>query len=111
MQPPKDFTHGEIVRWRRVGGLLLAEVVYAPGQRIPQHVHANVRFVLVLQGALTEARGDETRSYGASTLLFRCAGEAALGMWCSPRQGATCLVVVTLTASGTRRVRRQARRC
>ena len=33
-QPPKDFTHGEILRWRRVGGLVLGEVRYAPGQRV-----------------------------------------------------------------------------
>ena len=27
-QPPRNFTHGEILRWRRVGGLVLAEVEY-----------------------------------------------------------------------------------
>ncbi len=32
-QPPKNFTHGEILRWRRVDGLLLAEVEYEPGPR------------------------------------------------------------------------------
>src|SRR6059036_2884993 len=59
-QPPKNFTHGEILRWRRVGGLVLAEVKYEPGQRIPRHVHAHARFVLVLAGGLTEVRGVET---------------------------------------------------
>jgi len=29
--PLKNFTHGEILRWRRVGGLLLAEVEYEAG--------------------------------------------------------------------------------
>ena len=55
-QPPKNFTHGEILRWRRVGGLVLGEVKYEPGQRIPRHVHAHARFVLVLAGGLTELR-------------------------------------------------------
>jgi len=90
-RPPKDFTHGDIVRWRKAGGLVLAVVVYEPGQRIPRHVHSHVRFVLVLQGALTELRGDETRTYGPSTLLFLCAGEPHAYV-VSPR-GATCLIV------------------
>src|SRR6476646_10753212 len=90
-RPPKDFTHGDIARWRKAGGLVLAEVVYEPGLRIPRHVHSHVRFVLVLQGALTELRGEETRTYGPSTLLFRCAGEPHAYV-VSPR-GATCLIV------------------
>ena len=56
---PKNFTHGDLVRWRRVGGLVLGEVEYEPGQRIPRHVHPHARFVLVLKGALTEIRGEE----------------------------------------------------
>ena len=74
-QPPRNFTHGEILRWRRVGGLVLAEVKYEPGQRVPRHVHAHARFVLVLAGGLTEVCGDETNQYESSNLLFRCAGE------------------------------------
>src|SRR5438874_2507179 len=73
--PPPNFTHGEILRWRRVGDLVLAEVAYAPGQRIHQHVHPHARFVLVLHGSLTELRGDETQTHGPSTLLFRRAHE------------------------------------
>jgi AraC family transcriptional regulator len=91
MRPPRDFTHGDIVRWRKAGGLVLAEVVYEPGQRIHRHLHPHVRFVLVLQGALTEARGDETRTYGAATLLFRCAGEPH--SYVVSARGATCLIV------------------
>src|SRR5260221_476491 len=73
-QPPKNFTHGDILRWRRVGGLTLAEVQYEPGLRVRRHVHAHARFVLVLAGAITEIRGDETQTHGASTLLFRHVG-------------------------------------
>jgi quercetin dioxygenase-like cupin family protein len=57
--PPRNFTHGDIVRWRRVGGLVLAEVRYEPGQRIQRHTHPHARFVLVLSGSLTEVRGGE----------------------------------------------------
>jgi AraC family transcriptional regulator len=90
-QPPKNFTHGEIVRWRKVGGLLLAEVRYEPGQHIHRHIHPHARFVLVLQGAITEVRGGETNTYGPSTLLFRCADEPH--SYHVSRTGAACLVV------------------
>jgi len=90
-QPPKNFTHGEILRWRRVGGLVLGEVKYEPGERIPRHVHAHARFVLVLAGGLTEVRGDETNRYESSTLLFRRADEPHA--YQVSRSGATCLIV------------------
>ena len=50
--------HGTILRWRKVGGLVLAEVQYEPGQRVHRHVHAHARFVLVLAGAITEISVD-----------------------------------------------------
>src|SRR5690349_16985383 len=90
-QAPKGFTHGDIVRWRRVGGLMLAEVVYEPGQRIHRHVHPHVRFVLILQGAITETLAGPSATHGPSTLLFRSANEPhsyAVG-----KSGATCLIV------------------
>jgi AraC family transcriptional regulator len=90
-QPPKNFTHGEILRWRRVGGLVLAEVKYGPGQRIPRHVHAHARFILVLAGGLTEIRGEETNRYESSSLLFRRAGEPHA--YLVSKSGATCLIV------------------
>jgi AraC family transcriptional regulator len=90
-QPPKNFTHGSILRWRKVGGLVLAEVEYEPGQRVHRHVHLHARFVLVLTGGITEIRGDDTQTHGASTLLYRQAGEPHAYM--VSRGGATCLVV------------------
>jgi len=90
-QPPKNFTHGEIQRWRRVGGLVLAEVVYPPGQRVSRHVHAHARFVLVLRGAITEIRGDASDTYRSSSLLFRRPDEPHA--YLVDRTGATCLVV------------------
>jgi AraC family transcriptional regulator len=90
-QPPKNFTHGNILRWRRVGGLVLAEVAYEPGQRIHRHVHVHARFVLVLEGALTEILGNETHTYRASTLLFHRADEPH--SYLVSAAGARCLVV------------------
>jgi AraC family transcriptional regulator len=90
-QPPKTFTHGEILRWRRVGGLVLAEVKYEPGQRIPRHVHTHARFVLVLAGGLTEIRGEETNRYESSSLLFRRADEPHSCL--VSKSGATCLII------------------
>ena len=90
-QPPRNFTHGDILRWRRVGGLVLAEVTYAAGQRVPRHVHPHARFVLVLKGGLTEILGDETETHAASTLLFRPAHEPHAYI-VSPA-GAVCLIV------------------
>ena len=90
-QPPKSFTHGDILRWRKVGGLILAEVQYEPGQRVHRHVHAHARFVLVLAGGITEIRGDDTQTHGPSTLLFRRAGEPHA--YLVSRAGATCLIV------------------
>jgi AraC family transcriptional regulator len=90
-QPPRNFTHGDILRWRRVGDLVLAEVSYAPGQRIPRHIHIHARFVLVLKGTITELRGDATETYGPSTLLFRCAHEPHA--YLVSKSGASCLIV------------------
>jgi AraC family transcriptional regulator len=90
-KPPKHFTQGEIVRWRRVPGLVLAEVTYESGQRIHRDAHPHARFVLVLSGSLTECCDGDAVTHGPSTLLFRRAHE--------PRSyevagaGARCLVV------------------
>jgi len=90
-QLPKNFTHGDVLRWRRVPGLVLAEVEYEAGLHVPRHVHANARLVLVLSGSVTEIRGDDSTTFGPSMLLFRKAEEPhayAIG-----ERGATCLVV------------------
>jgi AraC family transcriptional regulator len=88
---PEDFSHGTLLRWRRVPGLVLGEVEYAANQRVPAHDHANARFVLVLQGRITETRDGESTAHTSRTLLYR-----------QPRErhsyrvgpaGATCLIV------------------
>jgi AraC family transcriptional regulator len=95
-QPPRNLTHGEIRRWRRVGGLVLAEVEYRASQRIPRHLHPHARFVLMLSGEITEVRGgrdagNESRTCRASTLLFRRADEPHA--YVVSKAGATCLIV------------------
>ncbi len=87
---PRSFSPGEARRWRRVGGLVLAEVHYAPGQRVEHEAHAHARFVLVLEGALTSA-GKADGRYPSSTLLFRAAGDR----WSyeAGASGAACLVI------------------
>jgi AraC family transcriptional regulator len=87
----KPFTHGAVRRWRRAGGLVLAEVDYAPGQRLHRLQHARARFMLVLRGALIEQRTDDNTTHGPSTLLFRRAQEPR--SYAVSDAGATCLVV------------------
>jgi len=91
--PPLDFTHGEIRRWRRVPGLVLAEVQYGPHQQVPIHAHPNARFVLVLRGTIVETTGSISLAHSAHTLLFRRATEPHAYRIGS--SGATCLIVDT----------------
>jgi AraC family transcriptional regulator len=94
-QPPKNFALGEpgvIVRWRRLNGLLLAEIEYESGQRIHRHKHPHARFLLILNGSMSELQGDEEAiAYERSTLLFRRAGEAH--SYVVGKDGARCLIV------------------
>jgi len=90
-QLPKAFAPGRIVRWRRVGGLALAEAEFDAGQRIDHDVHGHARFVFVLRGTLTEVANERTRTYRSSALLFRRANEAAA--YVAGGAGATCLIV------------------
>lgn len=89
--PPAEFSHGTILRWRRVAGLVLGEVEYAAHQRVTMHEHANARFVLVLRGRITEIRGSESLTHTAHTLLYRQARERHA--YKVGPSGATCLIV------------------
>lgn len=90
-EPPKNFTAGDILRWRRVRGLVLAEVRFEPGQRVHREQRAHARFMLLLKGSLTETRGEETVTHRPSTLLFRRPDEPR--SYAASDRGATCLVV------------------
>jgi len=102
---PEDFSHGTILRWRRVPGLVLGEVEYAADQRVPAHDHANARFVLVLQGRLTEVRDGESTTHSSRTLLYRQARERH--SYRIGPAGATCLIV-DMDAAWLQRAAREA---
>ncbi len=104
-QLPASFTAGDVLRWRRVGGLTLAEVAFEPGQRIHRDTHGNARFVLVLSGSLTETTGGAAATHAASTLLFRRADEPR--SYAASDAGAKVLVV-EMDAAWVRRAREQA---
>lgn len=105
-RPPKNFTPGTILRWRKVSGLVLAEVTYEPGQRIHRYSHEHARFVLVLSGSIADVRGEQETVYGPSTLLFRCANEPHT--YVVGDRGARCLVV-DMADAWIGRAREQAR--
>lgn len=87
----RPLASGDIVRWRRVGGLLLAEVRLEPGQRLHREQHAHARWMLVMKGSLVETTGGKASAYGASTLIFRRAAEPR--SYAASDRGATCLVI------------------
>jgi AraC family transcriptional regulator len=91
-QPPKNFTSGTILRWRKVPGLVVAEVEFEPGQRLHREVHPHARFVLILRGAISDLHADaEGTACGASTLLFRQGNEVRSSV--VGDRGARCLIV------------------
>jgi AraC family transcriptional regulator len=69
-----DF-YGDIRRKQLIGGFMLTESVYRPGEEIPRHSHRCAYFCLVLGGAFTESYGASSREYGARTLVFHPEGE------------------------------------
>ena len=92
-RPPRKLTvQGQILRWRTVGDLALAEVTYEPGQRIHRATQPHARFVLVLKGALAETDGNGAESiHGPSTLIFEAANRPH--SYAVSDRGAVCLVI------------------
>ena len=76
MRLEPNFTHGDVLRARRVRELTLVEVRYPAGTTIRSHAHANARFVLVRRGCLEETGASGERSFPAGSLLFRPAGSS-----------------------------------
>jgi AraC family transcriptional regulator len=72
--PPGQF-YGQVVRARRVGGLLLSETRYSARVCLPRHAHANAYFCLVRRGGFTEVYGSHTRACGPMTVAFHPPGE------------------------------------
>ena len=86
---PRGFTTGDPIRWRRLPGLVLAEIKFAPGERIHTDVQARARFVLAVRGQLVDARAPREEQRRA--LVFQPAGPTA-PLRASAR-GATCLIL------------------
>ena len=90
-RPPQNLSfHGDVIRWRSVGGLVLAEVAYEPGQRLRAR-HAHARFMLILKGSLVEGATGEGVSHGPSTLLWQGANQPHA--YTVSSRGAVCLEI------------------
>lgn len=61
---------------REVGGLLLTETAYRPGESLPPHDHERGYFCLVLSGGFTEREGRRTRECDRATMIFHPPGSA-----------------------------------
>ncbi|MDE3154620.1 MAG: helix-turn-helix transcriptional regulator [Acidobacteriota bacterium] len=85
------FPDGRIVRWRRVGGLALAEIEYAAGQRLVPRAGGHWRVVFVLRGGLLAPDRDGARPAPASTLIHLPPGAPC--DWRAAAGGATCLAI------------------
>ena len=102
---PTSFTSGDILRWRRVGGLTLAEVSFEAGQHVHRDSHRHARFMLVLSGSITDVTGGAANPYGPSTLLFRSPDEPR--SYSVSAEGAKVLIV-DMDDAWVRRAREQA---
>ncbi len=91
MRIPAVCPYGEMVKRRRLAGLVLTETAYAPGYQVPKHVHELARFVFVLRGGFRETYGTHPRTYTSSAVLFRPPSE--LHADTVHQRGAICLSV------------------
>ena len=82
---PRDFTAGTARRWRRVPGLVLAEVDYPAGATVTEPAH-HARFVLVRRGGLA------LEDHAGSPALFYCAPHAPQAFRVGAL-GARCLIL------------------
>jgi AraC family transcriptional regulator len=66
---------GHTLRKRKVGDLVLADVTYASGSRLPRHAHERPYFCLIRRGTYTEAYGRRMRVCQPGVLAFHPPGE------------------------------------
>lgn len=67
--------YGRTVRRREVGELVLADVRYAPGSRVPRHAHDRAYFCLIRRGSYMEAYGRRTRVCKPGVVAYHPPGE------------------------------------
>ena len=83
--------HGEAVDRRRVAGLTLSEVTYAPQLELPKHAHESAGFCLVLQGTYAEKYEGKTLTCRPQTVTFSPAAERHSNLF--DGQGSHCFVI------------------
>jgi AraC family transcriptional regulator len=69
-----DFFDGSVLRWARVAGLDLGEIVYPPAKERPVHLHDRASFHYLLEGGYVEQHGRHSRECTTNTLVFQPAG-------------------------------------
>jgi AraC family transcriptional regulator len=75
MRQTADCYHGRAAESRRVAGLTLSLITYAPRLELPRHAHESAGFCLVLQGTYAEKYAGKTLSCRPQTVTFSPAGE------------------------------------
>ncbi|MBW3661326.1 MAG: helix-turn-helix domain-containing protein [Gemmatimonadetes bacterium] len=73
---PEGTFYGDERARRHVGGLLLTETAYRPGDVLPRHDHERAYFCCVLRGGFVESDGRESRECDPSTVIFHPPGTA-----------------------------------
>jgi AraC family transcriptional regulator len=73
--------YGEVLQRRSLGGFVLVETRYAPGQKLSVHSHEHACFCFVLQGGFIETYGKRERSCQASSLIYRPSDESHLNQF------------------------------
>jgi AraC family transcriptional regulator len=75
MRPTASCYDGQAIERRRVAGLTLSLITYAPRLELPKHAHESAGFCLVLQGTYAEKYAAKTLSCKPQTVTFSPAGE------------------------------------
>ena len=68
--PFAPFREGVEVHYIKQGAPALAVLRYAPGAKVPHHLHTGLETILVLDGVQSDERGD----YGKGTLIMNPEG-------------------------------------
>jgi AraC family transcriptional regulator len=86
---------GSVLRWRRVGGLALAEVHHAGGHETRVRVVEAARFVFVVRGGGEVECGGRRLPFRGSSVVFEPAGYASIWRFCADT---VCLAVAASDA-------------
>lgn len=73
---PEGTFYGTERARRQVGGLLLTETAYRPGDTLPRHDHERAYFCCVVRGGFVERDGRRSRECDPATVIFHPPGAA-----------------------------------